>query len=113
MHEYSIAYDVFMTSRRAAHDNSASRVKKIYVDIGELAMVNPDQVAFLFRTLCEDDELFCDADLVFNPVKTRTRCRCGYEGPEKYICPRCGALPEIVAGREIVVTNIEIEVDDS
>jgi len=29
-----------------------------------------------------------------------------------YVCPQCGALPELVKGREIVVTNVEIEVDD-
>jgi hydrogenase nickel incorporation protein HypA/HybF len=30
-----------------------------------------------------------------------------------FVCPECGALPELVRGREIVVTNIEIEVDDT
>jgi hydrogenase nickel incorporation protein HypA/HybF len=29
-----------------------------------------------------------------------------------YVCPKCGALPELIKGREIVVTNVEIEVDD-
>jgi hydrogenase nickel incorporation protein HypA/HybF len=29
-----------------------------------------------------------------------------------YVCPKCGALPELVKGREIVVTHVEIEVDD-
>jgi hydrogenase nickel incorporation protein HypA/HybF len=45
-------------------------------------------------------------------VDPRTRCQCGYEGDEVFVCPRCGALPELVKGREVVVTNIEIEVDD-
>jgi hydrogenase nickel incorporation protein HypA/HybF len=29
-----------------------------------------------------------------------------------FVCPGCGALPELVKGREILVTSIEIEVDD-
>ncbi|HQC34968.1 MAG TPA: hydrogenase maturation nickel metallochaperone HypA, partial [Methanoculleus sp.] len=43
----------------------------------------------------------------------RTRCSCGYEGSDRFVCPRCGKLPEVVAGMEIVVTNIEIEVDEA
>ncbi|HNS82723.1 MAG TPA: hydrogenase maturation nickel metallochaperone HypA, partial [Methanolinea sp.] len=37
---------------------------------------------------------------------------CGYEGTERFVCPRCGGLPELLKGREILVTNIEIEVND-
>jgi hydrogenase nickel incorporation protein HypA/HybF len=46
-------------------------------------------------------------------VPAQTKCSCGYEGDEIFVCPRCGALPELVKGREIVVTNIEIEVADT
>ncbi len=112
MHEYSIAYDIYLTARRAALENNANQVKRVSVDIGELAMVNPEQVKFLFGIIAEDDPLFTDARLSCRDVETRTRCPCGYEGKERFVCPQCGRLPDIVAGREIVVTNIEIEVGD-
>lgn len=112
MHEYSIAYDIYVTARTAALNNNAILVKTIHVDVGELAMVNPEQVIFLFQAISEEDPLFKDAKLECRKVTTRTKCPCGYEGEEKFVCPNCGGMPEIVSGREIVVTNLEIEDGD-
>jgi len=112
MHEYSIAYDLYATARTAALEHHADRVNKVSVEVGKMAMVNPEQVVFLFDTIKEDDSLFSKTVLECTETAPRTRCPCGYEGDEIYVCPRCGALPELVKGREIVVTNIEIEVDD-
>jgi len=113
MHEYSIAYDLYVTAKKAAIDNKATQVKRIRVDVGKMAMVNPEQVVFLFDTIKEDDPLFSAAVLDCTEVEPETKCSCGYQGNEIYVCPRCGALPEVVRGREIVVTNIEIEAEDS
>jgi hydrogenase nickel incorporation protein HypA/HybF len=113
MHEYSIAYDLYATARKAALENRADRVNKVCVDVGKISMVNTDQVIFLFDTIKEDDPLFTQAVLECNEVSATTRCSCGYTGDEVFICPKCGALPELIRGREIVVTNIEIEVDDT
>jgi hydrogenase nickel incorporation protein HypA/HybF len=113
MHEFAIAYDLYSTARRAALDNGANQVKKVCVDIGEMSMVNPEQVRFLFQALTEEDPLFTSAELECELIRPVSRCPCGYEGDEKFVCPRCGALPEIVRGREIVVRHIEIEVAES
>jgi hydrogenase nickel incorporation protein HypA/HybF len=78
-----------------------------------MAMVNPEQVVFLFNVIKEEDPLFLEAVLDCHEVAPQTKCSCGYEGNEIFVCPRCGALPEMVKGREIVVTNIEIEVADA
>lgn len=112
MHEYSIAYDLYATARTAAHEHKATKVKKISVEVGKMAMVNPDQVVFLFDTIKDEDPLFRQAVLECHEVSPKTKCPCGYAGDEIYICPICGALPELVRGREIVVTNVEIEVED-
>lgn len=112
MHEYSIAYDVYATTRRAAIENNARHVKKVSVELGKMAMVNPEQVIFLFNTLKEDDPLFTTAILECNEMPPHSRCSCGYSGNEIFVCPQCGALPELIKGREIVVTSVEIEVDD-
>jgi len=113
MHEYSIAYDIAATARRAALENHASQVKTVRVDIGEIAMVNPEQVKFLFEAIVEDDPLFKNVSMIRRDIKVKSRCACGYEGNERFVCPQCGGLPEIVEGREIVVSNIEIEVNES
>ncbi len=112
MHEYSIAHDIYATARRAAIENKADLVKCVHIDFGKMAMVNPEQVKFLFEVIIEDDPLFAGATLDCRDVAIRSRCPCGYEGSERFVCPGCGKLPEIVDGREVVVTNIEIEVAD-
>jgi hydrogenase nickel incorporation protein HypA/HybF len=112
MHEYSVAYDLYATTKKAALENNASFVKKIRVEVGKMAMVNPEQVVFLFNTIKEDDPLFTTAVLECNEMPPQTRCSCGYTGNEIFVCPVCGALPEMVKGREIVVTSVEIEVAD-
>jgi hydrogenase nickel incorporation protein HypA/HybF len=112
MHEYSIAYDIYATARRTALEHHAQRITRICVEVGAMAMVNPEQVTFLFDTLKESDPLFQDTSLECEEVEPHTRCVCGYEGNECYVCPRCGALPELVKGREIVVSHMVLEVDE-
>ena len=112
MHEYGIAYDIVETARRAALDHRARSVSKVCVDIGDLSMINPEQVEFLFKTMIEDDPLFSNSELVCTRRAPVTSCTCGYTGQEIYVCPDCGALPSIETGKEIVVTNIEIEADE-
>ena len=111
MHEYGIAYDIVVTSRKAALDNNATSITHIYVDVGELSIINPDQVEFLFSTIVEDDPLFKGVKLTCTKVPPQTRCSCGYVGVEIFVCPQCGQLPEIEKGKEIVVTRIEVEAD--
>lgn len=112
MHEYTVAYDIYATARRAALENNATRVKTISADFGEMSMINPEQVEFLFSALTEEDALFQGAVLAYRTIAVKTVCPCGYKGSERYVCPGCGKLPQVVEGREICVTNIEIEVDD-
>ncbi|MFA5001826.1 MAG: hydrogenase maturation nickel metallochaperone HypA [Methanolinea sp.] len=113
MHEYSIAYDIYATAKKAALDHGATEVKLVSVEFGEMAMVNPEQVEFLFNMLIEDDLLMKGAGLACTVVPPVTSCSCGYEGTERFVCPRCGGLPHLVKGREILVTNVEIEVEDT
>lgn len=112
MHESGIAYDIYATAKRAAEDNGAIRVKTIHIDVGTMAMVNPDQVEFMFTTFIANDSLFKDTTLTFTPVMPLAECSCGYRGSEIFVCPVCGKLPHMIKGKEIRVTNIEIETNE-
>ncbi|HIH03848.1 MAG TPA: hydrogenase maturation nickel metallochaperone HypA [Methanoregulaceae archaeon] len=113
MHESGIAYDLYATARRAAIENGATRVIRIGVECGALAMVNPEQVRFLFSVMVEDDPLFAGTVLEMATVAPVMTCACGgYEGDDLFVCPGCGGLPSVVKGREIVVTSCEIDVED-
>ena len=109
MHEYGIAYDIYATARRTALDHNARHVTKITVNFGKMALINPEQVSFLFETLTADDPVMKGAAIVCEIIPPRTSCSCGYEGEEIYVCPDCGKLPVLTAGKEIVVKNIEID----
>jgi len=111
MHEYGIAYDIVVTSKRAALENNAKFITHIYVDFGELSIVNPEQVKFLFTAIIEDEPLFKETQLICTKVSPQTRCVCGYVGSEIFVCPECGQLPVIEKGKEVVVTRIEVEAD--
>lgn len=114
MHESGIAYDLYATARRAAIENRATRVVRIGVECGELAMVNPEQVRFLFSVMVEDDPLFEGTVLDMTAVAPVMTCGCGgYEGDDPFVCPGCGRLPVLLKGREIVVTSCEIDVEDA
>lgn len=111
MHEYGIAYDIVVTAKRAALDNNARYISTVFVDVGDLSMVNPEQVEFLFNTIIEDEPLFNKAKLICTRISPHTRCSCGYEGCEIFVCPDCGQLPVIEKGKEVVVTRIEVEAE--
>jgi hydrogenase nickel incorporation protein HypA/HybF len=111
MHEYSIAYDIYATARKAAIEHQAIQVKRIVMDVGEMAMVNPEQVEFLFGAIAEEDPLFKGVTFEIHVITPEVACSCGYKGTTLYVCPVCGALPELVKGKEVLVSNIEIEVD--
>jgi hydrogenase nickel incorporation protein HypA/HybF len=113
MHEYGIAYDIYETARKAALEHEAGRVLRIHIDMGTLAMANPEQVRFLFQILSDEDPLFIGTELSCHSVEPSVHCPCGYEGTELYICPQCGGMPELIRGREIVVTTIEVEVGET
>ena len=114
MHEYSIAYNIYLTARRSADDYSATAVKTVYVEVGSLSMVNPEQVSFLFEVIAKEDNhpAFAEANVVCETVLPETNCVCGYVGGEIYVCPECGALPTVVKGKDVMVARLEIEVDD-
>ncbi|MDO5843568.1 MAG: hydrogenase maturation nickel metallochaperone HypA [Methanocorpusculum sp.] len=112
MHESGIAYDIYATSKRAAEENGAKSVKKIYVDVGSMAMINPEQVEFMFNTFITEDPVFAETKLEFNTILPLAECECGYKGSEIFVCPNCGKLPHMVQGKEILVKNIEIETED-
>ncbi|HJJ28209.1 MAG TPA: hydrogenase maturation nickel metallochaperone HypA [Methanocorpusculum sp.] len=112
MHESGIAFDIYATAKRAAEENNATLVKAVHIDVGSMAMVNNEQVEFIFGTFIEDDPLFRGTKLIFTTVMPVAECTCGYKGPEIFVCPNCGKLPHMIQGKEITVTNIEIEADE-
>jgi len=114
MHELSIATDLVNTALRTARENNAKKVLAVTIEAGELAMVNPEQLEFMFDILVEDN-MMKGAKLKIETVPAAGECpNCGYKGPveDRFACscPKCGMTLKITAGRDICLKNMELEV---
>jgi hydrogenase nickel incorporation protein HypA/HybF len=114
MHELSIATDLVNTALRTAQENKAKKVLAVTVEAGELAMVNPEQLEFMFDILIEDN-MMKGAKLRIETVPAVGECpNCGYKGPieDRFACscPKCSMTLKITAGRDICLKNMELEI---
>lgn len=120
MHEISIAGAIIDAVLDAAGKNNAGKVNQVYLEIGELTALNPDQLKFIFETISRGT-LAEGAIYDIRVIKPSITCKkCSYDGPielsEKMHffvtvikCPQCdGADVEIMAGRECCVKKINI-----
>jgi len=111
MHEFGIAYDIYATARKAALEKGAKDVKEVHVEFGEMAMVSPEQVSSSTKPSprrIPHERLA--PDLVYRPAPDKMQLR--IRGSERFVCPQCGKFPELVKGGEVLVTHMEVEVDD-
>ncbi len=111
MHEMSVALSVVDQVERAARSGGAPGVRRVTVEIGELAGVVPDALAFCFGLACCGTLLEC-AELVTRSVPGRASCApCGRAWdtgmPPDMICAACrGGATELLSGRELRITEV-------
>lgn len=106
-----------------AEKNDAIEVTEIVIEIGRLAMLNPEQVKFMLGVLSEDT-IAEHASIVINDISVEIKCtKCGFEGianiddEDHYapmvLCPKCDdPRVEILNGKDVTVRNISIEKED-
>ncbi|MEU9111517.1 hydrogenase maturation nickel metallochaperone HypA [Streptomyces sp. NPDC048483] len=111
MHEMSIALAVVDQVESAARPAGATAVESVRLQVGELAGVVPDALAFSFALACTGTVLE-GAELVTEPVPARARCRpCADTWPTgmppHLNCPTCGgADTELLSGRELQIVSV-------
>lgn len=120
MHEISIAGAIIDAVLEAAKKNNAKKVNEVFLEIGELTALNPEQLRFIFETITTGT-LAEEARYNIEVVKPLIACKkCSYRGAIEFFeklhfflpvikCPRCGDTEiEIIAGRECCVRKIKI-----
>jgi hydrogenase nickel incorporation protein HypA/HybF len=123
MHELSTAVGIVNAVKRAASSHNATRVTAIRLQIGQLSMLNHDQLLFGIE-IASKDTILEGAEISIEVLTIKTICRdCGTETfteEEKPIydllvamaCPKCESRNvEIVQGRECVIRDIKVVVD--
>ncbi len=124
MHEFSTMSGIVNAVKEEGRRYGADAITKVVLEIGELTFLGEEQLRFAFDVLTRDTEME-GAELVIEKVEPKVRCICGYEGAVEYDekeefhiqfpilrCPVCGSDVEITSGRECLIKNIEIEVED-
>jgi hydrogenase nickel incorporation protein HypA/HybF len=112
MHELSIAQAIVDVSARNA---GASRVTRVYVQIGHLRQVVPSALEFSFE-LCAHGTPIEGAQLEVEQIPVVVTCRrCGQPSePDGFplACRACGDLNvTVVQGEELLVESLELEAE--
>ncbi|MGW0765415.1 hydrogenase maturation nickel metallochaperone HypA/HybF [Streptomyces sp. NPDC002676] len=111
MHEMSVALAVVEQVEAAARSRRATGVSSIRLDVGELAGVVPDSLAFCFE-LASAGTVVAGAELITHTVPGTARCEpCSQNWavgmPPRLLCPGCGtAAVELVSGRELHIREV-------
>lgn len=123
MHELSMAQGIINAVLDTAQENNATEVNKVTVEVGRLAMINPEQLQFILGVLIENT-IMEDSEIVFEEIPAEIQCLdCGFTGEailddsDHYAplvkCPECDSLKvDTLNGKDIVVKNIIIEKPD-
>lgn len=114
MHEAAIAQNIIEElGGRIENGEINGRVRTIYVSVGRLTAVVPDNLCFLFEVLAEDSVL-AGASLAIEHIPVRIRCidcKADVEIEDiDFHCTRCGsANVDIASGRELMIESVEVE----
>lgn len=81
MHEISIAGAIIDAVLDAAKKNDARKVNEIFIEVGELTALNPDQLKFIFETITRGTVAEWSRYNI-QVIKPIVNCKkCSYEGP--------------------------------
>ena len=120
MHEFSIMVDIVEAALKSIESYDIESVEKVYLEVGELTFLNPEQLQFSFKVLTQDNTIK-GAELIIEQMKAKIECTsCGYKGnlenkPEEnhfripqIFCPKCKGRINLLSGRECILRNIEM-----
>ncbi len=111
MHELGYAQALLDAVLDLARENNAKRVTKIKLKIGELLLINPEQLKFCFSavsrgTPAEGAEIEVE---FIKPVIVCTLCGRRYD-EVRGICD-CGGIISIEGGKDFLLEKVEMEVE--
>ena len=116
MHEMGIMSAVLQTVVASAEQAGATRVTSVQLSIGRMIEAIEEILVFAWEALSEGT--MCEgAELKVNMIDPRSRCpECGDEFEHDRFhrtCPNCGnALTELIAGREMQLDSIEVDIPE-
>lgn len=114
MHELSLAQALVARAESVCRAEAALAVRKIHLQIGELAGVEARQLVAAFA-IAREGTLCASADLAIRHVAVAWACsRCNEALMQGVAlrCPTCGAPATLRAGDALMIETIDLEVHD-
>jgi hydrogenase nickel incorporation protein HypA/HybF len=120
MHEFSISSEIVRSVLDHVKKEKGKKVLSIQLEIGELALLNVEQVTFWIYELFKGS-VAEGAKVKVKTIKARIKCEsCGYKGGISldqqdpfqhfvpYSCPKCGSFQiKVEKGKECILKRIE------
>ena len=120
MHEFSVSSEIVRSVLNHVEKEKGEKVLSVQLEIGELALLNMEQVTFWIHQLFKGT-VAEGAKVKVRTVKARIQCgSCGYKGgisldkkdPFRhfvpYSCPQCGSFQiRVEKGRECTLRRIQ------
>lgn len=127
MHEFSLAKSVVETVLQVAAEHGAVAVEEVNLEVGEVALVNMEQLEWHVRMLTEATPAQ-GARLRWRSIAATIQCmECGYHGPIQhreldasshaelpvFQCPICQSpSTRILSGRELRIVDIRARFEE-
>ena len=123
MHELSMADGILKAVLENAQKNEATEVIEVTIEIGKMALINPEQVKFMLDVLSEDT-IANKAKFIIEEIPIEIQCsKCDFEGKvdsddlDHYTpiveCPKCeNKRVSITNGKDCTVKSIVVEKED-
>jgi len=111
VHEMGFAKIIIDEVNKLAKEKDAKKVTAVKIIMGELLLINPEQLNFWFKALTQGT-IIEGAKLDISFVKPKIICTiCGknYNQPIG-LCEECGGFVKVEGGKEIVIEKVEMEV---
>ena len=112
MHEYGIVQSLLLRVEEESRRCGALAVHRVHLRLGELSGVEGDLLREAY-TVFRERSICADADLKIVRSEASWECgRCGreVEAGSRLWCSACDAPARLVAGDEIILERIEMEV---
>ncbi|MFO7966610.1 MAG: hydrogenase maturation nickel metallochaperone HypA [Archaeoglobaceae archaeon] len=104
------AQSLFQHVMRIAEENDAKKIPRIILEVGELLLINPEQLEFCFQTLC-DEPVLKDTELEIETSKALVQCiTCGKEYDHVTGHCECGGIVSVKGGKDMIIKKVEMEV---
>jgi hydrogenase nickel insertion protein HypA len=123
MHEAALAQSILKTILDVASRNKAREVLRVEMEVGEICLVNMEQLTFHIGIFAQET-IAKDMEFLVKKVETKIKCKeCSYFGGIEYKeidpdwhyrvpifgCVRCKSnMTEIVQGKELKIRSIDV-----